>query len=200
MTLDEYQALFTTGTLALILLAASPTLGLIVSIPEGTQRFSEFWVLGPNHIMEEYPFNIEVNRTYTVFVGVSNHMGVLSYYQVYVKFRNQTQPLPDAINFKPSPLQPLYEFHFVVAKDENWEKPLTLGVMEVARHNNSIIVNRISINNLDIPVDSSARWDSKYGGFYYQMFFELWLYNRTLKDFAYHERFVSIWLNLTSSI
>lgn len=188
------------GTLALILLVASPTLALIISIPEGKQRFSEFWVLGPNRMMDEYPFNIQVNKTYTVFVGVGNHMGISSFYMVYVKFRNRTQPLPDAFNFKPSPLPPLYEFQFVVANDEKWEKPLTFKILQVKRHTNLTVVNRISINNMGFIVDSSTKWNSEYSGFYYQLFFELWLYNMTSNSFQYHNRFVSIWLNLTSSI
>jgi len=200
MTLEEYQALFTVGALVLILLAASPSVGLLVSFPDGRQRFSEFWVLGPNHMMEEYPFNVEVNGTSTVFVGVGNHLGVSSYYLVYVKFRNQSQPLPDAISFEPSSLPPLYEFHFVVAEDENWEKPLAFKILRVERGTNLTIVKGISINDVDFPVDSSAKWDSEYNGFYYQLFFELWFYNMTSRSLQYHERFVSIWLNLTSTI
>ena len=110
MNLEEYRTVFAAGSLVLTLLVVAPTLGLIVPFQKGMERFSEFWVLGPNHMAEDYAFNVSVYESYNVFVGVGNHLGVSSYYLVYVKFRNQTQPLPNATASEPSPLPPLYEF------------------------------------------------------------------------------------------
>jgi len=195
MNLEEYQVLFTVGTLALVLLAASPTLGLIVSIPEGTQRFSELWVLDPNHMMEEYPFNVQVNGTYTIFVGVGNRMGVSSYYMVYVKFRNQTQPLPGSLNSIPSPLNSTYEFQFFLADGETWEIPLIFSFQ-----GKPMFVSDILVNDVVFPVNCPSTWDSDRNGFYYQLFFELWIYNMTSQSFQFHNRFVGIWLNMTARV
>lgn len=118
---------------------------------------------------------------------------------VYVKLRNQTQPLPDASTIKPSPVPPLYEFQFFLANDEMWEAPVTFVVRDASFQNESIIVHYFSINNVNFPVNSSSKWDSERKGFYYQLFFELWLYNMTLRSFQYHNRFVGIWLNMTGS-
>jgi len=200
MNLEEYRTVFAAGSLVLILIAAAPTLGLIVPFPRGTERFSELWVLGPNHMAEDYPFNIIFNETYRVSVGVGNHMGSSSYYLVYVKFRNQTQPLPDAVTSEPSPLAPLFEYRFFVADGDGgtWETPLTFGILKVSHYNKSVSVGRILINDVVFLVDTPASWDSKYNGFYYQLFFELWLYNTTSQSFHHHNRFVGIWLNMTS--
>lgn len=75
MSLEEYRTLFLAGSLVVVLVAAAPTLGLVVPFPRSGEGFSEFWLLGPNHMAEDYPFEIAVNEEYRVFVGVGNHMG-----------------------------------------------------------------------------------------------------------------------------
>jgi len=197
MNLEEYRTVFTTGSLVLMLIAAAPALSLIIAFPGGSERFSELWLLGPNHLAEDYPFNVGVNETYSVFVGVGNHMGVSSYYLVYVKFRNQTQQLPNSTTSEPSPLPPLYEFRFVLSDGEVWEAPLTFAIENVLLQQNFSIVQNISINDISFQVNYTSTWDSDRNGFYYQMFFELWLYNMTSSSFQYHNRFVGIWLNMT---
>jgi len=195
MNLEDYRAVFAVGSLVLILIIAAPTLGLIVPFQRKTERFSELWVLGPNRMAEDYPFNIRVNETYRVFVGVGNHMGSSLYYMVYVKFRNQTQSLPSAS--EPSLLPPLFEFRAFVVDGGTLEVPVTFDVLEASRDNDSIFVYRLSINDVVFSVNASARWDSEHKGFYYQLFFELWFYNMASQSFQFHNRFVGIWLNMT---
>jgi hypothetical protein len=199
MNLEDYRTVFAAGSLILMLIAAAPTLGLIVSFPSGDKRFSELWVLGPNHMAEDYPFNVRVNESYSVFVGVGNHMGVSSYYLVYVKFRNQTQPIPNATSSEPSPLGPLYEFRTFVGDGGSWEARVTFGVSNVSLHGGSVSVNRVIINDAAFTVDAFSKWDSDRNGFYYHLFFELWLYDQASRSFIFNNRFVSIRLNVTTS-
>ena len=199
MKLEEYRTVFAAGSLILMLVAAAPTVSLFVAFPEGSERFSELWLLGPNHMAEDYPFNLRANETYSVFVGVGNHLGGSSYYLVYVKFRNQTEPLPNATVSEPSPLSPLYEFRFFVDDGDTWEEPLTFSVLEASRDYDFMFVDRLSVNDVVFPVNASARWDSENDGFYFQLFFELWLYNVTSQSFGFHDRYVGIWLNVTGS-
>jgi len=198
MNLDEYRVVFVAGSLVLILIAAAPTLGLIVPFPSGSERFSEFWVLGPGHMAEGYPFNVVVNGSYSVFVGVGNHLGVSAYYLVCVKFRNQSEPLPNATVSEPSPLPSLYEYRAFVVDGGVWEAPLTFSVLKASRNDDSMFVDRLFINDVVFVVNSSARWDSEYKGFYFQLFLELWLYDTALQKFQYHNRFVGIWINMTA--
>ena len=199
MNLEDYRTLFAVVALGLILMAAFPTLSLVVAFPRGAERFSELWVLGPNRMAEGYPFDVRVGEGYRVFVGVGNHMGSSSYYMVCVKFRNQSQPLPDASNSVPSPLAPLFEFRFLVVDGESWEAPLAFEFLEVSRLENSCLVSRMMINDVVFSVDSPSTWDSENNGFYYQLFFELWLYDVKSRGFQFHDRFVGIWLNVTVS-
>lgn len=197
--IEEYRSLFMIGSLILTLIAAAPTLGMFIRIPEGSEKFSELWLLGPTRKAEGYPFNVQVNEQYLIYVGVANRLGLSTYYRVYVKLRNQTQPLPTASNSSPSMLPFLYEFDMFVRDDEVWEKPLNFMISEVSTHNDSLKLKRLQINDIVFQVNVLSEWDEEKGGFYYQLFFELWLYNMTSSIFRYHNRFVSLWLNMTSS-
>jgi len=199
MNLEEYRTLFIVATLGLTLIVAAPTLSVVVPIRSGSEQFSELWLLGPTHMAEGYPFNVGVGENYGVFVGVGNHMGCSEYYMIYVKFRNQTQPLPDVSGSKPSSLPPLYEFQFFVNDGKTWESPLAFAFQSVSLQGDSMFVGNVSINGVAFSVNSFSRWDSENNGFYYQLFFELWLYNTASQSFQYHDRFVGIWLNVTAS-
>ena len=199
MNLEDYRILFIVATLGLSLVVASPALSAVVPFEGGSERFSELWLLGPWHMAEGYPFDVGVNETYSVFVGVGNHMGSSEYYRVYVKFRNSSQPLPDIDNAVPSSLLALYEFRFFVGNGETWESLLNFGFEDVFLDGDSVFVGGVVINGVVFGVDSSASWDSEYSGFYFQLFFELWRYDLTSQRFEYHNRFVGLWLNMTVS-
>jgi len=197
MNVEVYRGWFIVGSLTLMLAAAAPTLTLFINMPIGSERFSELWLLGPDKKAEDYPFNVRVNETYRVYVGVGNHLGYSAYYRVYVKFRNQTQPLPVASNATPSTLPELCEFDFFVMDSTVWEALLKFEILGVQRLNGSMIVKSLSINEITYLIDSFSAWNSVRNGFYYQLFFELWLYNMTSQSFGFHNRFVGIWLNVT---
>ena len=194
---QDYRSLFLVVSLISLLLAASPALSVVVSFPRGGEKFSELWLLGPNHMAENYPFNVRVGERYSVYLGLGNHMGESMYYAVYVKFRNQTQPLPNATISVPSSLPSLYEFRAFVSDGGTWEKPVTFSFLEASSFENASFVNRLVINDRALWVNSSGIWDSENKGFYYQLFFELWLYDVALQSFGFHNRFVGIWLNMT---
>ena len=197
MKLEHYHKVFTAGSLVLILIAAAPALNLILASPNATELFSELWILNSDHRAEDYPFNVRVNESYNVFIGVGNHMGSSAYYLIYVKLRNQTQPLPDPTRLEPSPLAPLYELRAFIADGETWEMPMTFRILHASQQGDSMLINRISINDVAFDVNAATIRDSEAEGFYYQLFFELWLYNNTSENFQFRGRFVGIWLKIT---
>jgi len=198
MRLEEYKSVFAMTVLGLILVVAFPTVGMVFPFPRVTERFSELWLLGANHMAEDYPFNVRAGDVQgPIYIGVSNHMGRSGYYAVYVKFRNHTQLLPNNTASEPSPLSPLYEFQFFLKDGETWETPVSFIVEEVSFEGNRSFVGEISIEDHVFPVNLSSSWDSEYKGFYYQLFFELWLYNSDLQVLKFHDRFAGIWLDVT---
>lgn len=194
MNLKDYRNLFAACSLFLSFLVVTPTLGIFVPFYV-QEQFSELSILGPSHVAKDYPFNVRVNREESLFVTVGNHMGGSSYYMVYVKLRNQTQPLPNSS--VPSPLTPLYEFRVFLLNGEKWEGLVRFKFLEVLSSADSVRIGRMMINNVVFETNPVTKWDSQYSGFYFHMFFELWLYDATSRSFRYHDRFVGVWLNMT---
>ena len=198
MNLEDYRTVFIASGLILSLVAAAPALSFYFPFSGGSERFSELWLLGPGHMAEDYPFNVSADESYLVYVGVGNHMGSSVQYSVRVKFRNQSEPLPNATTGTPSPLPLLYEYRVFLEDGKTWEAPLTFAFSEVSFVENRSLVESLVINDYVFRVDKLALWDVENNGFYYQLFVELWIYEVASEKFEYHNRFVGIWLNMTS--
>jgi hypothetical protein len=213
VNLEEYRTLFFVATLGLALVAASPALAMVVPFGGGSEELSEFWLLGPNRVAEDYPFNVSAGEMYSVFVGVGNHMGSSEYYKVYVKFGNSTQL--DFNSSKHSSLSPLYEFRGFVGDGDFWESPVTFGFQNVSLVDKALSVDNVTmnasiedavlsvdevmINGMVFPVDAHTSWDAESGGFYFHLSFELWRYDTVLKSFMFHNRIVGLRLNMTDT-
>jgi len=196
VNLEDYRTVFAVSGLILILVASAPTLSLVLPL-SGGECFSELWILGPNHMAEDYPFNVVNDTVYNVFLGIGNHMGSSAYYMVYVKFRNQSEPLSNATAGMPSLLSPLYECRVFLRDGKTWEAPLTFSFSGVSFFENQSFVESLVINDVVFSVGKLALWDGGNNGFYYQVFVELWIYNAGFDAFEFHNRFVGIWLNMT---
>lgn len=198
MSLEDLKLTYMLACFALGLIILSPTLGMILRLPAG-ERFSELWILGSNHMAEDYPFNVKAYSPYNVTLGVANHMGSLEYYRIYVKFRNQTEPLPNSVNGTPSPLNPIFEYQLFLRDGEEWEKTIIFSFEGAPSESGSFTVSNIVFDGYVLNVNKTTLWDEVNKGFYFQLFFELWIYDAGVSDFLYHNRFVGFWLNMTSS-
>jgi hypothetical protein len=196
MKLEDYKVVFVAVDLVGVLILASPTLGLVLHLPGG-EKFSELWVLGQGHMATDYPFNVSAGESYLVYVGVGNHMGASSYYGVQVKFRNQTEDLPNVTAAAPSPLPMLYEYSLFLQDGQSWEQPLTFSFSQVSVAGNRSVVGGLTVNGVTLGVDESAVWDAGNDGHFYELFMELWIYNAVTDAFQFHNRFVGLWLNMT---
>lgn len=196
MSFDDFKLIYVLACLGLGLIILSPTLAMVIKLPGGEQ-FSEFWVLGPGHMAEDYPFNIAEDQAYKVYLGIANHMGGLQYYRVYVKFRNQTEPLPDSVNGTPSALDPVFEYRLFLRDGEVWEKEVSFSFDGISFEGNSCRVSSLVLDGYVLNVDKLVLWDEENSGFYCQLFFELWIYDGTVSGFQFHNRFVGFWLNMT---
>jgi hypothetical protein len=198
VNLEGYRSLFVVGSLALILVAAFPGLSVVFSFPETGERFTELWLSGPGHMAADYPFNVSEGAEYLVYLGVRNHMGSSSFYNVQVKFRTQSEPLPNTMAETPSPSPTWYEYVVSVEEKETWETPLTFSFTGVSFLGNHCRLKSLEINGIRFDVDTSVLWDEENRGFYYQLLVELWIYQTESDTFEFHNRFVGIWLNMTS--
>ena len=194
LSLGDCRYAFIAVGLMGVLVFNAPSLMMFVHLPGG-EKFSELYVLGPGHMAEEYPFNVSVGRDYLVYLGVGNHLGGSASYQVVVKMRNATEPLPNATSGVPSSLPMLYGYEVFLAEGQTWEEALVFR-FDV----NVSSGGKIRVNDAWMNVNETAVWDNVNNGYYYQVFVELRLYNATGNSFGFHNRFVSLWLNMTSSM
>lgn len=197
ISLDDFKSLYALSFVVLSLIIISPTVAMFFPPSKGA-RFSELWVLNEERKMEGYPFNVVANTTYKVRVGVSNHIGTSAHYLIYVKFKNQSATLPNATSAEPSPTPPLMEYRFFLEENGNWETLAAFGFPTVSRFGNYCRVESVEIDGRIFIVEQNSMWDSLSNGFFYQMFFELWLYNMASKRFEYNNRFVGFWMNMTA--
>ena len=198
MKLEDYKVVFAAVGLVGVLLFASPALSLVAHFPEG-EKFSELWILGPGHMAEDYPSNVRENESYLVYLGVGNNLGSSTYYIVYLKFRNETEPLPNATTGAPSSSPSLYEYRVFLQDRQSWEQPLTFSFSRVSAAQNRSVVEGLTVNGVTLGVDKPAVWNDGNNGYFYELFMELWIYNVASDVFQFHNRFVGLWLNVTAA-
>jgi uncharacterized membrane protein len=198
MKLNDYKIIFAAAGLIGVLLIASPVLANLLS-PHVEEHFSQLYLLGPEHQAKNYPFNVQAGQNYSVYLGVANHMGSSVYYTIYLKFRNQTDSLPNDHLAAPSSLTPLYEYKFAIPNGNTWENLLTFSVSDVSISGNQSLVSSLSLNGLSFNVNKPSVWNANATIFYYQLFFELWAYNSQSGSVEYNNRQVDLQLNMTNA-
>jgi hypothetical protein len=181
---------------------ASPALSRLLVYPR-TDFFTELWLLGSNNMAEDYPYNITQGQSYNVSLGIGNQFGYMAYYLVEVKFRNSTQSEPSSFgppsNQTPSSLPSLYNATAFVADQATWELPITFSFgFKYDQALSRVEFTDIVFNNVVLSLTNYvSAWNSTRRDFFGNLFFELWIYNRTTSVFQYHQRFVSLVLNMT---
>jgi uncharacterized membrane protein len=189
--LRDYKRIFVIVALIGVLLSATPAISYLLPVPEGEQ-LSELYILGPEHMANNYPFNIVSNQEYAGYVGVENHLGSSAYYVLYVKFRG----LPDSIEGTVNQ-EPLYEYRFSIKDGEKWEEKITFSVLRGGISADRAIITQLQINNVKFNLNERANSLSGNNGFFYEVTFELWKYDVPSNQIQYNNRAVSLQLKFT---
>jgi hypothetical protein len=197
LNLLQFKALLIIVTAVIALIVVSPALQQIQVFPQ-TEFFTELSLLGPGKMAANYPYNIAINRNYGVFLDISNHLGSCAYYQVKIKFRNETQSDPNSFNRTYSTLPSLYNVAAFVADKESWQLPITFSFNYSSTGVSSIAFSSIKFNGVNLNLAGlTSNLNSTINVFSGNLVFELWIYNGTTNTFQYHERFVSLLMNMT---
>ncbi len=200
MKLSEYKLIFTAIALIGILLITSFGALSIVNYTRKDQPFTQLYLLGPGHKAEEYPYSITAGQSYSIFVGVANHLHQTAYYTVYIKLSGQGDQLPNRDDGIPSPLPPLYEYRFVVQNDGVFEAPMTFSVTSATFSGNQSLIQTLQINNETFNVNKASSWNQNATAYNYQLLFELWAYNSQSNNYAFDNRYVNLLINVTQTI
>ena len=197
MISENIKLFYMISCVLLGLIILSPTLFSVIPLPEG-EGFSELWILGSNHMLEGYPYEVSPGITYHVFLDISNQMGYLEYYLVRVSLRNQSEPMPDNLAGIPSGLPTAYEYRVFLPNNATWENEFSFSAEAVSFNGNTNRISKILIDSQPVEVDKTAVQNEEDNGFYYELFFELWIYNSTISAFNFHNRSVGFWIKLNS--
>lgn len=160
MKLKDYKIIFITIGLIGILIISYPLLTTTINISNGN-RFSELSILGSNHSFDNYPYNILVDKNYSIFLDVQNHEKVLTYYVLYLKFCNCTNELPADASMSPSFLEPLHEYKFILPDEVGIENLLTFSFNNVTFSENQCVVQTLVLNGFPIEVNKPTIWNAQ---------------------------------------
>jgi len=62
----------------------------VISTPKQGEQFTEFYLLGSNHLASDYPTNLTLGENAAVILGIINHENTLMDYSVEIWLSNQT--------------------------------------------------------------------------------------------------------------
>lgn len=112
LTINLGQSVLDKG-LSIVLIASiigsSATLVYVVVTPKTGERFTEFYLLGPNGTASNYPTNLKIGEKGNIIINIINH-----------EYENVTYRLE--INFNGSMI---HEEHVFLIENEKWESPFT---------------------------------------------------------------------------
>ena len=195
LKLENYAVIFMLTSLLGALAISSPVLAFF--LPSQTnEKFSEFYILGSNHMAEDYPYDIKAGQNYMIYLGISNNIGSSAYYAIYVKLRNQTESLPNSTDSIPSSLPDIYEYRALLVDREVWEIPFNFSFSGISYYNNQCIIKNFIINKVLLYENKTINYEPNNNGYFLEIFFELWMYDVGLKNFSYNNKYVGIWLKL----
>ncbi len=99
--------------LVISILASIGSLAYVIGNPKEGESFTEFYILGPDKVAENYPTELTPGNSGTVIVGITNHEHRTMDYTMEIRLENHSLPLPE--NQK----------YISLDNNETWEEPVT---------------------------------------------------------------------------
>ncbi|MCW4000953.1 MAG: DUF1616 domain-containing protein [Candidatus Bathyarchaeota archaeon] len=195
MALQRYRTMLIIVGVALAFFIVSPLIQQYVATPQ--TQLTEIWLLGPKHDTL-YPTNVTSDQHIQLYVVVANHLGSSAQYQTEIKFRAYTQSAPNSFNQTPSDQPALERKTFSLANNVTQEIPIDVSFNYTVSENptRKLLLHSITINGHETTLDQTIPYDASQGGFFGNLFIELYLYNTTSETYVYNQRYVSLRLNM----
>jgi len=103
-----------TVILLICIVASVAVLAYVVAVPKQGEKFTEFYILGPDGKAEGYPEWFHLNESRPVIVGVVNH-----------EYRNVTYDLVVVLNDS-NDIMPLYTDRLTLEDNQTWQKTINI--------------------------------------------------------------------------
>lgn len=126
--------------LILVILAAIGALVYVIAIPEAGERFTEFYILGPDGKAENYPTEVVLGEEAEVILGIVNREHEETSYQVEVRIDQVTdkemgpvvldheEKWEQEVSFMPTKVGESQKVEFMLYKHGQEEPYLTLNL------------------------------------------------------------------------
>ena len=196
----KVKALIIVLTAVLALFVASPAIQRVLAPPQ-TDFYTELWILDSAHTANNYPFNIVQGNNYKIYLDIANHLGHCSYYTIEVKLWNDVMPYLGNFNNTPVNIPSLYNLTAFVPNKSTWELPITFSfTYNVNSANSQVNFSEMTLNGavLNLNGYSTTYRGQAPKGYFGNIYFELWLYNSTIGESQYNDRYVNLPLNMTT--
>jgi uncharacterized membrane protein len=83
--------------LALVVIGALSTLGYVIARPKAQEAFTNFYILGPGGMMENYPSDVILGQTAEISIGIENHENQNTSYRIETVYDGQKVETPAPI-------------------------------------------------------------------------------------------------------
>ena len=90
-----------------------------------TEAFSELAILDRNMMTSDYPRELYVNESFTLYLYVGNHEGRVEYYSILVKLGNSSDFINETTPMN-APMIAVYEK--ILMDNETWIHPVNLSI------------------------------------------------------------------------
>ncbi|MDI9394634.1 MAG: DUF1616 domain-containing protein [Euryarchaeota archaeon] len=99
--------------LTISILASIGSLAYVIGNPKEGESFTEYYILGPDKVAENYPTELAPGKSGTVIVGITNHEYRTMDYTMEIRLENHSLPLPED------------QKYISLDHKERWEEPVT---------------------------------------------------------------------------
>ena len=116
--------------LMMAILIAITTLIYVISTPNNAEAFTEFYLLGPEETLDDYPYELLVGETSKIYIGLANHEQKQMTYTIEVWLINQTTTIDTTTNESQTKIEHMWYMdsfqttldHRPVDIESNWTK------------------------------------------------------------------------------
>ncbi|WP_135605987.1 DUF1616 domain-containing protein [Methanococcoides sp. NM1] len=99
--------------LVISIVASIVTLAYVVVTPKEGEKFTEFYILGPEGIADNYPTNLQFGQSGTVIIGIVNHEYADTEYSIKLMLENNSQMMGQDLH------------QIILQHNQTWEKEVT---------------------------------------------------------------------------
>ena len=152
--------------------------------PKQEKWFIELGLLDEDMMADAFFSNadstVDLGELNSWFIYIHNHLASAQDVSVKVKLINSTMELPDDRKHQHSSATSFIEFPLKISINETAYIPFSWSVIQAETENDSVVINRLAINEQSLDVDVSASFTPSF-----RLVFELWVFDPSSGEYQF---------------